>query len=94
MEGNKDQADRMVSGVIDPRWSQAQAKFYASEQCLEARRAFQALVVDSDYDTNSDYFKTDVTFIERHLDYLSRHPGLELAGYLSNLKLMTRKRQS
>jgi len=70
----------------------ARAKFYASERCEAARIMLDKLVHSTDYDTESTYYVDSLEFCERHLDYLSRHPNLELNGYMSNLRLMTRKR--
>jgi hypothetical protein len=67
-----------------------QRRFFASEQCNTARQALQDLVDSGRYNTDSNYFKTnDLEFVDRHLYYLSTHPGTNLTGYISNLKLMT-----
>ncbi|HSX31552.1 MAG TPA: hypothetical protein VLE99_06580 [Candidatus Saccharimonadales bacterium] len=71
----------------------AQKKFYASEQCAAAREALQDMVNDQRYDTDSPYYRQNMRgFIERHLHYISTHSVVDINGYLSNLKLMTRKR--
>jgi hypothetical protein len=74
--------------------SLAQTKFYASDQCHTARGMLQDLVDSAEYETDSSYYSGGLKFCERHLDYLSRHPNLALSGYISNLKLMTRRRSS
>jgi len=79
----------------DQLMSSAQKRFYISPQCDIAREQLQALVDNNQYDTRSPYYATSsLSFIERHLYYLSQHPTLELNGYISNLKLMTRIRSS
>jgi hypothetical protein len=68
----------------------AQIKFYSSEKCSEAREALQRLVDSESYNTDSSYFSgNDNAFVERHLHYLSNHPLINVAGYISNLRLMT-----
>jgi len=72
-----------------------QKRFYASEQCGEARKALEQMVRSASYNTDSTYFQGNaLDFVERHLHYLSTHPGANLAGYLSNLKLMTNIKRS
>ncbi|HSX16122.1 MAG TPA: hypothetical protein VLF40_04995 [Candidatus Saccharimonadales bacterium] len=71
----------------------AQKRFYASEQCATARRALERMVEDQHYDTDSLYYRQNaLDFIERHLHYMSTHLIVNVEGYISNLKLMTRKR--
>lgn len=68
----------------------SQKRFYASEQCLMARKALQDMVDSSSYNTDSDYFNGGTLgFVDRHLYYLSTHAMTNVDGYLSNLKLMT-----
>ena len=72
-----------------------QKRFYASEQCDEARRALEKMVDSQSYNTDSTYFQGNaLDFVERHLHYLSTHPAANLTGYLSNLKLMTSIKRS
>ena len=71
----------------------AQARFYASDGYIVAKDALQAMVDNPLYNTDSVYFSSSsLGFCERHLEHLSRHPELNLTGYLSNLRLMTRGR--
>lgn len=70
--------------------SPAQKRFYASEVCVEARERLQALVRNPDYNTDPPHAKGNpLPFVDRHLHHLSMHPGINLDGYISNLKLMT-----
>jgi hypothetical protein len=70
--------------------SPAQKRFFASEECKEARLALQSLVDSTQHDTNSEYYRENMRrFVDRHLHYLSTHPGTKLDGYISNLKIMT-----
>lgn len=67
-----------------------QKRFYASEQSITARNALQSLVDSPQYNTDSAYYsENDRDFVDRHLHFLSTHPNTNLAGYISNLKLMT-----
>lgn len=76
-----------------PDLTVVQAKFYNSDRYHIARKMLEDIVASGDHKTHSNYHHTgDLDFCERHLDYLSRHPNLQLAGYMSNLKLMTRTR--
>jgi len=71
-------------------YSMNQKRFYASEQCTNARLALQQLVDNPQYNTeNINYSGATLSFTERHLLYLSTHPLVKIDGYISNLKLMT-----
>jgi hypothetical protein len=73
----------------------ASNKYYSTEQCQDARVALQKMVDDAGYDTDSNYRAySNEDFVERHLDYLSTHKVANLAGYISNLKLMTSIKRS
>lgn len=68
-----------------------QKRFYASEQCKAARATLQELVDSPLYNTDSDYYSdNERDFVERHLHVLSTQQKPNLAGYMSNLKLMTK----
>jgi hypothetical protein len=72
----------------------AQKRFYASDQCETARQALQELVDNPLYNTDSDYYSDNARdFVDRHLHVLSTRPTANLAGYISNLKLMTKLRR-
>ena len=77
----------------EPTLSRGQVKFYGSEECEAAREALAALVQSPDHDTDSIARQGgDLTFEERHMLYLSTHPHVNLTGYISNLRLMTRRK--
>ena len=70
-----------------------QKRFYASERCITARMELQQLVDSPKFNTEfSSFDGNDLGFVDRHLYYLSTHPGTRVEGYISNLKLMTRIR--
>lgn len=73
-------------------WSLTQKRFYASERGREARKMLQELVASADYETSFKALQDSPPFSERHLDIMSRQPRLNLDGYMSNLRIMTRKR--
>lgn len=74
----------------DILFTPAQKRFFASDDCNEARKALGRLVENPNY--RSSLARPDEStedFVERHLQYLSRHPLVKYEGYISNLKLMT-----
>ena len=51
------------------------------------------MVTNSAYRANSALFpENTISFVETHLAYLKLHPKLDASQYLSNLRLMIRKR--
>lgn len=89
---NQETADITVEpGATGPVLTQAQKRFYASEQCTELRQALQTLVDSHEFNTDAGKSRGDTQgFVERHLRYLSNHPHVSVEGYISNLRLMTR----
>jgi hypothetical protein len=92
MQGSINSTDADYNRSLETGWNSAQVKFYASERCSDARRMLQELVDSTEYETTSLRFDSGVDFSKRHLDYISKQPHLDLIGYMSNLRLMTRKR--
>jgi hypothetical protein len=69
-----------------------QRRFYESEQCAEVRDMLQEIIDDPACGTHeSNYEGGDPEFIERHLRYLSQRPGINIEGYISNLRIMTKR---
>jgi len=99
-----DSAEPSIKGTTEPYQytidnnvltTPGQKRFYASEQCQEARIVLEQMVGNPSYNTDSTYFQGNaLDFVDRHLHYLSTHPGANLTGYLSNLKLMTNVKRS
>lgn len=86
----KDHAVINNQQITSNTYSMNQKRFYASEQCSNARLALQQLVDNPQYNTeNISYSGATLTFTDRHLQYLSTHPLVKIDGYISNLKLMT-----
>lgn len=77
-----------------PVLSLAQKRFYNSDQCAEARRELEELVIDKQYLTDAGEAFSSRNFVDRHLYHLSMHPNTNIKGYLSNLKLMTSRKLS
>jgi hypothetical protein len=60
---------------------------------LKKMYADPAYITNSAYAANTDLWPDHrVPFVEAHLRYLKLHPKLEPEHYLSNLRLMLRKR--
>lgn len=69
-------------------------KFLASDAAKSIRADLEKMMSDPGFNTVSTYSPTsveDVLFADKHLKYLSQHPNVNPAHYLSNLRLMTRK---
>ncbi len=73
--------------------------FFESEEGVEARSLLQTLWSDKAYKTDSSY-STDsesypdnlIPFVQKHMDYLSNHPSVNIKMYVANLRIMTRIR--
>lgn len=73
--------------------------FLESDEGKVIRRTLREMAVNSSYNTASTYtpntlkYPTNIiSFVDRHIDYLSTHPNLEASKYIANIKLMTRVR--
>ena len=69
--------------------------FLVSEDASLIREELEKMVTDPQYNTRSFYTPTqdeNLTFVEKHINYLSNHPKLKASEYLANLRLMTKKR--
>lgn len=76
------------------------ADFYESEDGERVREALSTMVSDSIYMTNATYSANSalypdnlVTFVEKHMKFLSEHQEVNINQYLSNLRLMSRIRR-
>jgi hypothetical protein len=73
--------------------SEYKRRYLASEEAILAREQLQGMMADPRYNTSSSYsvHQADgITFVDKHLAYLSEHPKLNAREYLSNLRLMTK----
>lgn len=73
--------------------------FYETEEGQQAKELLKAMVKDTSYSTESSYSADaehypdgQIPFVAKHMAYLKNHPATDPGQYLSNLKLMTRKR--
>lgn len=68
-------------------------QFLKTEIGLKTKTELQHMVKSASYNTREAYDATvgsRQTFINRHINYLVKHPGLSPAVYLSNLRVMTK----
>jgi hypothetical protein len=71
-------------------------RFLDSKEANEIRDILKEMMTDPEFNTKSMYSSTaggDVLFVDKHIEYLSQHTGLNVSHYLSNLRLMTRVRK-
>lgn len=73
--------------------------FLESEEGNYAKQSLEQIDADAKYKTEPSYSANAekypnniIPFIDKHMKYLSEHQGINLEHYLSNLRLMTRKR--
>jgi hypothetical protein len=71
----------------------SQQEFLSTPAGVHARRELQAMVLNSSYRTDGSYdfpLGGGLTFEQRHLNYLVKHPYVSPVAYISNLKVMTK----
>ena len=64
-----------------------------SNKGVELRTELMKMTESKQYNTKSMYSTSDVnglTFVDKHMRYMSQYPALNCEQYLSNLKLMTK----
>ncbi|MDQ3123258.1 MAG: hypothetical protein M3Q14_01055 [bacterium] len=73
--------------------------FGSDDEKEDIKNLLELMVVNETYNTqssfsaNSERFPDNqISFIEKHMDYLMCHKGLNPYQYVSNLRLMTRIR--
>ena len=71
--------------------------FFNSEEGVEIEQILMQMTTDTAYNTNSIYSaNTDLypdnqmSFVDKHMNYLRCHPAIDTRQYLSNLRLMTK----
>jgi hypothetical protein len=74
--------------------------FPESEEGIRTKQELRLMVTDMSYTTESGYNANvllypdnDISFVDKHMRYLSEHQNVNPQQYLSNLRLMTRVRQ-
>lgn len=68
-------------------------QFLESEQGALLRIELVNMTKSRKYNTRSMYSTLDkdgITFVDKHMKYMSMYPSLNCAQYVSNLKLMTK----
>ena len=78
---------------------QKRSHFVDSEEGQDVRRKLQLMMRDKGYNTESSYNSNGlqypgnlISFVDKHMNYLSVHPKLDAWMYIANLRLMTRVR--
>lgn len=67
--------------------------FLASQEADAIRKELSRMMKDPSYNTPSTYSaaaKGDILFVDKHMNYLSLHLGINHEQYMSNLKLKTK----
>jgi hypothetical protein len=75
-------------------------KDYANtEEGIAIRAELQLMAADGSYNTVSSYASNTeqypdnrISFVKKHMNYLTAHPNLDARMYVANLRLMTRIR--
>lgn len=71
----------------------SQQEFLRTPAGVDAQRELRLMVNSQSYDTNGSRnpeVGKGLTFVERHLNYMMKHPYVAPASYLANLRVMTR----
>jgi hypothetical protein len=73
--------------------------FFESEEGKEAERMLKSMALDKTFHTESSYSANamlypdnKIPFVKKHMEYLRSHPSTDPMHYISNLRLMTRKK--
>ena len=73
--------------------------FFATDIGLQARIDLEAMESNDTFNTpecytanTARYPKNTMSFTEKHMDYLQKHPNLNSDQYIANLRLITRSR--
>ncbi|MGF7229523.1 MAG: hypothetical protein ACQR33_06125 [Candidatus Saccharibacteria bacterium] len=74
-------------------------QFLDSEVGIEVERKLYLMTQDVAFNTGSSYSPDGelypdnlIPFVDKHMNYLCKHPAIDPAHYLANLRLMTRVR--
>jgi len=68
-------------------------KFLVSTEAELIRAELQAMMDSTNFKTETSYSPSsdvNLTFVEKHIKYLSQHQNVNSQHYLSNLRLMTK----
>ena len=82
--------------LIKPvRYTMRQQAFFKSDAAQIARIELNLMMNDPKYNTRETFSSREsrgMTFLDKHMKYLSEHPKLDPRHYIANLKLMSKKR--
>lgn len=70
-------------------------RFLDSPEAEGIRETLEEMMKSPEFNTKSMYSPAaggDVLFVDKHMEYLSQHSAVNVAQYISNLRLMTRVR--
>jgi hypothetical protein len=75
--------------------------FFVSEEGMEIKRILNSMTMDDSYNTDSSYSANSVLypnnlipFVDKHMNYLYTHPSTNPQHYISNLRLVTKIRNT
>lgn len=73
--------------------------FYDSEEADEVKKILSTMQHDNSYNTDSSYSANgekypdhQISFVEKHMEYLQAHPDVNPTQYVANLRLITKLR--
>lgn len=73
--------------------------FFESLEGIDIKEDLQKMAADQGFNTVSSYSANgtlhpdhQISFVEKHMNFLNIHPAINPREYLSNLRLMTRRR--
>lgn len=69
-------------------------QFLESEDGLWLRKELEAMVESADYNTRPTFTTatiSELTFVNKHMEYMCKYPYINHRQYVSNLKLKTKK---
>ena len=71
--------------------------FFTSLEGESAQTILESMVADAAYNTEPTYSANTtlypdhlIPFVDKHMQYLSQHPAVQIDHYISNLRLITR----
>ena len=71
--------------------------FFDSTEGIEIKKELQHMAGNGVYNTQSSYSANSsqypdnlIPFVDKHVNYLNAHPGLDPFQYIANLRLITR----
>ena len=73
--------------------------FYESDEAAGVEQILKAMQSDVRYSTDSSYSANtekhpdnSINFVDKHMEYLHTHPGVDPTHYIANLRLITKLR--